>query len=499
MSDIALCNQTIHSQKTRNYFLIFCLIHTVIWTLLPLYFRSVLPGDVAEGIAWGMHAQWGYHKHPPFTAWLIAFFAQMGGFAEWAVYLFSQAVALVSFFVIWRLALYFLPALQAFMSVLLLEGIVFFNVKTDELTPDTMQTPVWALIMLTFYTAMTGRKHWPILGFLCGIAVLTKYSALLLFVPMLVVLLGTKEGQAQMKTWGPYSALLIFLLVIAPHVWWAFKHGFQAMGYAVESMNDEVHVPTNIGQWLLNPLNTFSGILLTLLPVSLMLLAFYKKEKINLSINHFQQFWLLAMGFGPLILAILVSLFTGIYIRHRWLTPCYLLIGVNAIIYMKPADSRFIPFLKIFAVVFLCIPLVRFGNMYVKPYVRTNSDKFHSYYLPVPEIVDYVTRLWQESTGMPLSYVGGENYLTTYMYVYSPDRPKPLMEGDFEISPWIDVQDLRKKGAVFIWYENNEEDFAETMQEEFPELVLYPVKEFKQKTRATIRPLQLRIAILPPE
>lgn len=496
MSDIACHSSTIRPHKVSHYFLLFCLIHTLVWTLLPLYFRSTLPADVAEGIAWGMQMQWGYHKHPPFTAWFLAFFAQMGGFAEWAIYLCSQMVVLVTFFSIWRLASWFLPALQAFMSVLLLEGVVFFNVKTDELTPDTMQTPVWALVMLIFYTALTRKKYWPLVGFLCGIAVLTKYSAILLFIPMLVILLGTAEGRSQMKTWGPYVALLVFLLVIAPHVWWAWDHGFQAMNYASDSFQGDRHVAVNIWGRLLNPLDTLGGILLTLIPLGIMLLAFHKQEKTAISLNHFQKVWLLVMGFGPLIVALIFSLATGIFIRHRWLTPCYLLMGLMAIAWIKPADSRFIPFLKIFAVVFVCIPMVRFGNMMIKPYVLSNM-KTHSYYLPVSKITDYVSNVWYEETGMPLSYVGGENYLTTFMNVYSKDNPRPLLESNFAISPWIDAADFRKRGAMFVWY-NQDAGYGEKLKKEYPGLIVYPPKRFKLATKAFTQPLIVGIALLPP-
>ena len=48
-------------------------------------------------------------------------------------------------------------------------------------------------------------------------------------------------------------------------------------------------------------------------------------------------------------------------------------------------------------------------------------------------------------------YVGGGEFATNNIAVYSPDRPRVIVHADLGISPWIDRDDLRRRGAVLVW------------------------------------------------
>ena len=45
------------------------------------------------------------------------------------------------------------------------------------------------------------------------------------------------------------------------------------------------------------------------------------------------------------------------------------------------------------------------------------------------------------------------------MCYYSPDHPKAFFDHDLNLSPWIDPEDIRKKGAIILWRSKKVPDY----------------------------------------
>ena len=61
----------------KNISKVYCLFicsHLVLWTLAPTLSNVNLPLDTIEALAWGSNLEWGFSKHPPFSAFLTQFF-----------------------------------------------------------------------------------------------------------------------------------------------------------------------------------------------------------------------------------------------------------------------------------------------------------------------------------------------------------------------------------------------------------------------------------------
>ena len=87
----------------------FCLLHALLWCILPFFGRGNLPFDTVEAIAWGGQWQWGYDKHPYLAPWLIYLSFLWGKGHVFFVYLFAQLNAVLAFWGVWRLALMLAP------------------------------------------------------------------------------------------------------------------------------------------------------------------------------------------------------------------------------------------------------------------------------------------------------------------------------------------------------------------------------------------------------
>ena len=123
----------------------FLFAHLIVWTLIPTISNTNLPLDTIEALAWSSNLDWGYNKHPPFSAWSVEFFYQIFGNQDWAYYFLSQLFVVSSFIIIFKFSEdFFKNKIHSLISVLLLEGIYFYNFTTPEFNVNVCQLPFWA-------------------------------------------------------------------------------------------------------------------------------------------------------------------------------------------------------------------------------------------------------------------------------------------------------------------------------------------------------------------
>ena len=68
------------NKKNLSYlFYIFISSHLILWTLIPTLTNNNLPLDTIEALAWGSNLDWGFNKHPPFSAFAAEFFYKIFG------------------------------------------------------------------------------------------------------------------------------------------------------------------------------------------------------------------------------------------------------------------------------------------------------------------------------------------------------------------------------------------------------------------------------------
>ena len=129
--------------KTLIFFLFS---HLFIWTLIPSVTNINLPLDTIEALSWSTNIDWGYSKHPPFSAWAAGLIYKILGNQNWAYYLLSQIFVIFTFFVIFIFSKdFFQNKIHSLISVFLLEGIYFYNFTTPEFNVNVCQLPFWSL------------------------------------------------------------------------------------------------------------------------------------------------------------------------------------------------------------------------------------------------------------------------------------------------------------------------------------------------------------------
>ena len=136
----------INKNNINKLFYSFLIIHLILWTLVPTLTNNNLPLDTIEALAWGSNLDWGFNKHPPASAFFPEVIYQLFGSQDWAYYLLSQLFVVTAFIIVFKFAEeLFKNKTLSLISVLLLEGIYFYNFTTPEFNVNVCQLPFWSL------------------------------------------------------------------------------------------------------------------------------------------------------------------------------------------------------------------------------------------------------------------------------------------------------------------------------------------------------------------
>ena len=157
----------INKKNINKLFYLFIFSHLFLWTLIPSLSNLNLPLDTIEALAWGSNLDWGFNKHPPFSAFATELFHFIFGSNDWAYYFLSQIFVVISFFFVWKFSNeIFEDQIYSLLSVLILSGIYFFNFTTPEFNVNISQLPFWALCVYFFYKGINLNKKidWVLFG-----------------------------------------------------------------------------------------------------------------------------------------------------------------------------------------------------------------------------------------------------------------------------------------------------------------------------------------------
>lgn len=429
-------------------FLLLLLIWMALWTLLPSLCIGNIPIDVAENIAWGQQFDLGYDKNPYFGAWLTTLVFRFMPY-DWAFYLMSQLAVFVGLSAVYVLTFEVtrcrFAAFVAGISTLL---IPFFSHSANEFNDDVMSIALWGLTALwTFRAVRRGTiGAYVAAGVFAGLAIMTKYLAGALLLPLGMLFLITREGRAAWKKPGLYLGIAVFLLLVAPNVVWLFKHDFIAIDYAFGRARLQEEVSWS--DHLLRPLDFLCSFFARLLlPVAAILLFRRSRRRAD---DGFGRALLWSVGIGPLALSLAFSVVTGGDVLNSWLTPYYVFSTPLMVMEYRPVPEA--RTLKRFAALFvaavvLMIAVFGYEYLYKRPFRKRGGYNVY----PGRPVAAELTERWRRIYNRPVPYVIGDRTASCYMKYYSEDRPQVFLENDPKLSPLIDPADVARRGGVVIW------------------------------------------------
>ncbi len=380
-----------------------------------------LPLDTIEALAWGSNLDWGFNKHPPMSAFFPELFFNIFGGQDWAFYLLSQIFVITSFYFVFKLSNEIFNNLKlSFISVLLLEGIYFYNFTTPEFNVNVAQLPFWALTV--YFTWKIYVKKQPqtydlfLLGFFAAAGLLSKYLFLyilisidLLFFYLIFII---KDRKFQFRY---LISLEVFLVLLIPHIIWLMNNDYVTITYGLARAGAEEFQLFN---HLKNPILFIFKQIGILIPFFILCFFLIKKLKFKINLKDKKLLFLIFISLVPLVLILITSIITGSKIRTMWMTPFYLFLGLFVVyIFKNQINSRKINnFLICFVFLFILSPFL-YG------YISVTKDNKRTDY-PGKQIAEKVQFEWDQNFDEPIGFVIGNEWNAGNLSYHLKSRPK---------------------------------------------------------------------------
>jgi 4-amino-4-deoxy-L-arabinose transferase-like glycosyltransferase len=471
------------ARRPRTAFAGFLALHFAVWTALPALLYANLPLDLIEALTYGREWQLGYDKLPPLPWWLVEIAHRLFG-ADVAYYALAQAAVIVAFVLVFAAARPLVGTMGALIAVLIVDGLHYFQYTAVKFNHDVMQLPFWALAGYALAAALkhgrTGR--WLLLGLAFGGALWAKYFVVVLAAPYALFLVFDRDARRALATAGPWLALALALGIAAPHVAWLFASDFLPFAYASRRA-----APAH--GWfdhIRHPIVFAVSQIFFLLPSFLIAAPLFWPKTSPLPLvgrgrgwgqrrpvattadatsartfpaedkasenppDAFDRRIVALLAFGPFLTVIALAAVSGRGTVAMWGYPLWLFLGLWLLLAAphRLDRARLVGIVAAWAAVFAGFAVVFVVNYAVLPFV---DHRYRAVLFPGDALAAALTERFHAAAGAPLRYVVGSMWDGGNVAHYSPDQPQVLIDGLPARAPWIDLNDLRAKGAVVIW------------------------------------------------
>lgn len=443
-------------------------IYAFFWTLIPALTLISPPLDVVEMLAWGQFPQWGYYKHPPLPAWFAEVAYQLAAGHVWGVYALSQICIAVSFWYVFRLGkLIFREDTQkAICATFFLTGIFYYSVLTPEFNHNIMQIPLWAAF--TFYAAriyLLNKNDWLMLGVTAGFAMLAKYSSALLILSFVFVYFyGRKEELlAKLKNPWLYMAIAIAFLIFLPHLIWLIDNSFAPLSYAADRATGDASF---FESHFINPFIFVFSQFINCLPAFLITLFALAKPFISAREKDERLFFLQVMCFGPLVITTVLGVVAGLELLPAWGVPFWNALGIY-VFYHLGSNFKMRTYVKGLMLLMVSM-LVLFGVYYGAGFSPRRS-------FPSEMLAKRILKEWKSNTAEPLDIIVSDEFIGGNTVLELPNRPKLFLRYDHKKAPWGSKDEVKRKGAVFMWLNYKPDEYPELENEQLVKVRKYNI------------------------
>jgi 4-amino-4-deoxy-L-arabinose transferase-like glycosyltransferase len=421
--------------------------------VLPALLYPNLPLDLIEALMYGREWQLGYDKLPPLPWWLVEITYQLTGH-DFAYYLLAELSVIAAFALIYAAARPLVGALGALVSVLIIDGLHYFNYTAAKFNHDVIQLPFWALAGYSLHRALRGRHlaDWGLLGLALGLSLWAKYFVVVLAAPMVVFALVDRDARKALATPGPYVAAAVALIVAAPHVVWLVNNDFLPFAYA----EHRAVLSRGFYDHLWHPFIFAISQFFFLIPSLLIAAPLFwprratSEPQASGPADDFDYRIVTWLAFGPLATVLVMSAVSGRGTVPMWGYPLFLFLGTWLVLTARRVldEVRLIRIVGTWAIVFVGLAIAFFINYDVLPRF---DHRYRAVFFPGSELAHELSERYRAATGDSIAYVIGTMWDGGNVAHYAPSQPRVLIDGSPARAPWINLADLRARGALVVW------------------------------------------------
>ena len=427
--------------------LLVCL-YAFFWTIYATISSENGPHiDSLEAYSWGREFRPGYFKHPPFWSWVAGVWFLIFPKTPFWFYLLAELNSALGLLGAWALLGRFCKGSTRQLALILLLLTPFYQFNALRFNANTIFLSIWPWTMYFFVrTVETQRLSAAIMGgLLAGVALLSKYFAIVLIASCFIGALTHDNRRAYFLSAAPYVSILVAGAVFAPHVIWLFKDGFQPLVYlAAKGLFSEAEIANSYFTFIA------ANILYFVVPVVVVCCArFLPLAGLLLAPKTTVQngpSFMTVLALAPFVLTLVAGVIGHTALAIPFGTPIFALVPLVLVLVVKPDERLALLWGK------YAVGLVMAGCALSAPFYAYVSLRWGPARVAEPrrEVAEVAERLWTRETGAPLRYVsGGEGYALATTF-YASGNVSELRAFKFRWSPWVTPEALREHGLLAI-------------------------------------------------
>jgi 4-amino-4-deoxy-L-arabinose transferase-like glycosyltransferase len=439
------------------------LVFGIVWLALLSFVSLSPPTDNIEQLTWVHSLEGGYYKHPPLPTWLFWIPTRLFGVNALTSYAVGAACTLASMAVMWRLLCRLRGEAYATIALLAALCITYYNVRLYYYNHNVVLMLFVAASAAIYWQAFrTGLTRWWLaLGLAMGLGALAKYQIAVSVACILAFWLHQRSWRVPAQRRGLLLAALVSMLVFTPHVLWLRAHDFAPIRYAT-STSLGLHAQ-GLHRWFESMHWLVDQLLNRALPAWILLgLTIYHLRR-QIPRSHAprsetvpetapaSRAFLLIYGFGPLVFMVAMGLLTGAELQLHWGTP-FLLFAVPAVMELAGqrvawrAVSRRSVYLAFAAL--QVVLLLQDGLS--SPRGPTVFQDGHWRMFDSAALAQAVEGPARAALNGDICVVSGPPAVAGALALQLADRPKVLIDGRYDRSPWVAPSLVSRCGALEI-------------------------------------------------
>ena len=421
------------------------------WIALMLLSDSGLYGDNIEQVVWAHSMEWGYHKHPPLPTWILGGAIALFGPAWWWTDVLAGLCLIGTLWLTWSIARRLAGDTVAAATALLWGLLQCFSSRVQLYNHNTVLVLCIAFTVWSALRATDGQRGWWLgVGIGAGLAMLAKYQAAVPLAALLLLLAVSGRLAATGRKVHAGLAVLLALLVFAPHLVWVASHDFSTLRYASQSVES-----AGIGRRLQFDLSFLVNQLRMVLPALAafgicLLLARGKgrtapDDGAKAAADPRLAIWLCGLFWGLLAFLLLLPLVAGINLRNHWGVQTFQFFALWLAWRWQRRGPIRLGQLAVVALLLHAVSMVVYTTEVRGSQAMAAARRIDNAF-PGQRLADAALAQWRSVTNCPLRYVAGD-FEAGLVSAYSKSSPVVFVSAT--ASPWVELADLRQRGALY--------------------------------------------------
>jgi hypothetical protein len=438
-----------------------------------------------EELVWSNSFEIGYQKHPPLPTWILYPFTMVFGKSMWLPFAlgvtcvaFAQVISFYLYQRIAKNASFSNPKAFGVLAVLVASPLIYYTVRGGDFNHNEAQ--LWSIAAMYYFYYRSWEKErglaldsnqfwqsWLLLGVVIGFAIISKYSAVIQVLVLLVHFFWSGRWRQVSNRWGILVAFVGCLLIAGPHLWWLYHQTALGQGplfYVTRSMSVK-------GTYLESVLEIFNQFLFTqilrILPCLFVVYLIFKMSKnSSRSAAHQTSWWskigtqdqqfLLFAAMGPMVIAMLIGLLFDQKIEAKWAVTFFIMIGFIGLFFAKEG-LKYQLLIKRVLLGHLVIGLLY--SVLTGPVANQLGIQGRSNF-PSKAFAQSVQKHWDEhpelTQGKPIRLIIGDTWIIGNVIIHDPNNGgrdiKPWIDGNDLSSPWLKPEDKNQPALILIDY-----------------------------------------------